>query len=544
MSYQVLARKYRPGDFSTLVGQEAVVKALMHSLSSQRLHHAYLFTGTRGVGKTTIARILAKALNCETGVTATPCGQCGSCLEISQGRFPDLIELDAASRTGVDSTRELIDNAQYLPTRGRYKVYIIDEVHMLSTSSFNALLKTLEEPPAHVKFLLATTDPKKIPVTVLSRCLQFQLRNLLPEKISAYLAEILTQETISFEPPALTLIAKAARGSMRDALSLTDQALVFGAGQVQTETVASMLGALDDDLVLQLLEQVASGDGATLLALCDEMSAQAVEFAEVIASLLSLCHDLAIQQALGTTSMPPRLQALAQRLQPETVQLYYQILLLGLRDMTLAPDPRCGFDMVMLRLLNFTPVPPPTADAAGPIGGARPKQGAASTEPVPSTAPATPAASATTMEEVTPVLVTTPVTVPAEVAHWYSLLPQLQLVGVTRVLAEHTVPVQVAANQWTLCLDPQHDTLLGDSHVQTIARALSETLGRELQVIINVAPPPHATPAQRTAQLQQARQAQALAELQADPHVQTLMAEFAAHLHPDSVKPLGSPPGN
>ena len=286
MSYQVFARKLRPAGFDALVGQEHVVRALVHALENERVHHAYLFTGTRGVGKTTIARILAKCLNCETGVTPTPCGVCSACREISEGRFVDLIEVDAASRTKVDDTRDLLDNAQYLPARGRYKVYLIDEVHMLSSHSFNALLKTLEEPPPHVKFMLATTDPKKVPITVLSRCLQFQLKNLLPERISTYLGEVLTNESIEFEQPALAVIARAARGSMRDALSLTDQAVSYGGGHVRERDVLDMLGSIGRDDVEPLLRALLDGEAETVLAHCATLAEQAVDFGEVLNALL------------------------------------------------------------------------------------------------------------------------------------------------------------------------------------------------------------------------------------------------------------------
>ena len=303
MSYQVFARKLRPAGFDALVGQEHVVRALVHALENERVHHAYLFTGTRGVGKTTIARILAKCLNCETGVTATPCGQCSACREISEGRFVDLIEVDAASRTKVDDTRDLLDNVQYLPARGRYKVYLIDEVHMLSGHSFNALLKTLEEPPPHVKFLLATTDPKKVPVTVLSRCLQFQLKNLLPERIAAYLESVLGKESIPFEASALKSIARAARGSMRDALSLTDQAIAYGGGKVGEREVVEMLGSIAADDLEPLLDALVAGDGATVLERCAGFAEQAVDFAETLSAMLSLLHRIAVRQAVTPRSV-------------------------------------------------------------------------------------------------------------------------------------------------------------------------------------------------------------------------------------------------
>ncbi len=309
MSYQVLARKLRPATFDALVGQEHVVRALRHALDTGRLHHAYLFTGTRGVGKTTIARVLAKCLNCERGVSSTPCGECSVCREVTENRFVDLIEVDAASRTGVGDTRELLENAQYRPTRGRYKVYLVDEVHMLSVPAFNALLKTLEEPPEHVKFLLATTDPKKVPVTVLSRCLQFQLRNIPPDNIADYLAGALTEEGIGFEPEALSAIAGAARGSMRDALSITDQAIAYGGGAVSAADVADMLGLVGRDQVSALLEAIAGADARHILDVTAELAERAVDFEDLLAELIAAFHRLAVDQALGVASGTPGVRA-------------------------------------------------------------------------------------------------------------------------------------------------------------------------------------------------------------------------------------------
>ncbi|MFT7125815.1 MAG: DNA polymerase-3 subunit gamma/tau, partial [Candidatus Azotimanducaceae bacterium] len=360
MSYQVLARKYRPANFEELEGQEHVRRALVNALEKNRLHHAYLFTGTRGTGKTTIARIFAKCLNCDEGITATPCGVCGSCLEISQGRSVDLIEVDAASRTGVDSTRELLDNVQYMPTRSRFKVYLIDEVHMFSTSSFNALLKTLEEPPEHVKFLLATTDPKKLPVTVLSRCLQFNLKNLAPERVVSYLTTILDKEQIDYEPPALWLLGRAADGSMRDALSLTDQAIAFGDQRILSADVKSMLGAIDQLEIHRIIDALIEHDGAKLLEQIARMGEYAPDYSGLLADILSLLHRVAVAQALPDgidNSLGDRdeIMAIAGRLDREDVQLFYQIGLIGQRDLALAPDPRTGFEMVLLRMLAFVP---------------------------------------------------------------------------------------------------------------------------------------------------------------------------------------------
>jgi DNA polymerase-3 subunit gamma/tau len=360
MSYQVLARKYRPANFEELEGQEHVRRALVNALEKNRLHHAYLFTGTRGTGKTTIARIFAKCLNCDEGVTAKPCGVCGSCQEISQGRSVDLIEVDAASRTGVDSTRELLDNVQYMPTRSRFKVYLIDEVHMFSTSSFNALLKTLEEPPEHVKFLLATTDPKKLPVTVLSRCLQFNLKNLAPERVVSYLTTILDKEQIEYEQQALWLLGRAADGSMRDALSLTDQAISFGDQRILDADVKSMLGAIDQLEIHRIIDALIEHDGAKLLEQIARMGEYAPDYGGLLADILSLLHRVAVAQALpdgidNSQGDRDEIMGIAGRLNREDVQLFYQIGLIGQRDLALAPDPRTGFEMVLLRMLAFVP---------------------------------------------------------------------------------------------------------------------------------------------------------------------------------------------
>ncbi|MCG5509380.1 DNA polymerase III subunit gamma/tau [Ectothiorhodospira lacustris] len=361
MSYQVLARKWRPRSFEELVGQPHVVRALSNALREDRLHHAYLFTGTRGVGKTTIARVLAKCLNCETGVTATPCGRCGACREIDAGRFIDLIEVDAASRTKVEDTRELLDNVPYAPTRGRFKVYLIDEVHMLSTHSFNALLKTLEEPPPHVKFLLATTDPQKLPVTILSRCLQFNLKAMPAQMIADHLQQVLQSEAIEAEPAAVLQVARAASGSMRDALSLLDQAIGFGDGALRAEEVREMLGSMSRDHLLRLLQALAAADVRAVLAVVDELSSHSPDYGAVLAELITLLHHLALAQQVPEVldNLPDEREALAELarcLTPEDLQLYYQIALIGRRDLPLVPEPRSGLEMILLRMLAFRPV--------------------------------------------------------------------------------------------------------------------------------------------------------------------------------------------
>lgn len=400
MSYQVLARKWRPRRFADLVGQEHVVRALSNALAGQRLHHAYLLTGTRGVGKTTIARILAKSLNCERGVGAEPCGECAACRQIDAGRFVDLLEIDAASNTGIDNIREVIENAQYAPTAGRYKVYIIDEVHMLSKSAFNAMLKTLEEPPAHVKFILATTDPQKVPVTVLSRCLQFALRNMTPQQVSGHLAHVLATEGIEFESPALALLARAASGSMRDALSLLDQAIAYGEGVVREDGVRAMLGAVDRRYLFTLLAALADGDGAAVLDEARELAARGIGFDAALEELAQLFYQIALMQAVPQAiadDEPEReaLAALAGSMAPEDVQLYYQMAVQGGRDLPLAPDEQLGFNMALLRMLAFHPQtgsPALAAPAAAAGGIASPPQAPAG---MTGARPAAPASTAT-----------------------------------------------------------------------------------------------------------------------------------------------------
>ncbi|MDE4630407.1 DNA polymerase III subunit gamma/tau, partial [Klebsiella pneumoniae] len=378
MSYQVLARKWRPQTFADVVGQEHVLTALANGLSLGRIHHAYLFSGTRGVGKTSIARLLAKGLNCETGITATPCGVCDNCREIEQGRFVDLIEIDAASRTKVEDTRDLLDNVQYAPARGRFKVYLIDEVHMLSRHSFNALLKTLEEPPAHVKFLLATTDPQKLPVTILSRCLQFHLKALDVEQIRHQLEHILGEEQIAFEPRALQLLSRAADGSLRDALSLTDQAIASGEGQLTAASVSTMLGTLDDDQALSLIEALVAADGERVMAGVNDAAARGVEWEALLVEMQSLLHRIAMVQlspsALGAdmAAVEVRMRELARTVPPGDVQLYYQTLLIGRKELPYAPDRRMGVEMTLLRALAFHPRKPLPEPEAQPAQAAAP----------------------------------------------------------------------------------------------------------------------------------------------------------------------------
>ncbi len=528
MSYQVFARKLRPAGFDALVGQDHVVRALTHALDNERVHHAYLFTGTRGVGKTTIARILAKCLNCETGVTATPCGVCSACREIADGRFVDLIEVDAASRTKVDDTRDLLDNVQYLPTRGRYKVYLIDEVHMLSGHSFNALLKTLEEPPPHVKFMLATTDPKKVPMTVLSRCLQFQLKNVLPQIISGYLSEVLTRESIEFDQAALTALARAAHGSMRDALSLTEQAVSHGGGKVRERDVLEMLGSIGHDEIEPLLSAVLASDAEAVLGQCRMLAERAVDFAEVLGALLEMLHEVAIAQAVGAREDDTEedgvvAQRFAAAMSSETVQLFYQIVLLGLRDLSLAPDPRCGFEMVMLRLLAFEPLDPPLATRTVAPGKATNGRDGARGKPAADLPRSGPAAAARA---------------PAMGDDWYITVQALEIGGVARMIVENAYPLERMGDRWVLCLDDAHDTLLNDAQTRTIERALGAWIGREQNVTIVTGEPPEETPAVRFRREHAEQHEQAVAALREDVTVRSLMSEFDAELNLDSVRPI------
>ncbi len=407
MSYQVLARKWRPRTFREMVGQEHVLRALINALDHDRLHHAYLFTGTRGVGKTTIARILAKCLNCEAGVSSEPCGQCAACIEIGEGRFVDLIEVDAASRTKVEDTRELLENVQYAPTRGRYKVYLIDEVHMLSGHSFNALLKTLEEPPPHVKFLLATTDPQKLPATILSRCLQFSLKNMTPERIVGHLSHVLEQEMVPFEEPALWHLGRAADGSMRDALSLTDQAIAFGSGRLMEADVQAMLGTIDYAAVFGLIEALTAGDAPRLMQEVARIAEHAIDYGGLLDELLAVLHRIALAQVVpdavdNARGDRDRILTLAATMTAEDAQLFYQIGLLGRRDLPLAPDPRIGLEMALLRIIAFRPqgAPRPDGGERPPAATSAPTAVVTSASTAPAPAPDAPAAVADTASRI------------------------------------------------------------------------------------------------------------------------------------------------
>jgi len=535
MSYQVLARKWRPRSFSTLVGQEHVVRALTHALDQKRLHHAYLFTGTRGVGKTTLARILAKALNCETGITSTPCGVCSACTEIDSGRFVDLIEIDAATNTGIDNMRELQDNAVYSPTRGRFKVFVIDEVHMLSKQAFNSMLKTFEEPPEHIKFILATTDPQKIPVTVLSRCLQFNLKQMSREAIYGHLGYILKEENTASEPAALRLIAQAAQGSMRDALSLLDQAIAYAGGKVSEEAVRAMLGAIDQDYLYKLLDGLAREDLKAMLAVADEMESRSLSFDGALQDLATLLHQIALAQsapdALGQ-DLPgrERILGLAQQFDAEELQLYYQIALHGRRDLPLAPDEYAGFTMGLMRMLAFRPTEPSEV-APAPPAKKKPEAPVAASSVAAAPAPAkrgdvVPGAPAVASEPGA-----------AFDGDWPSLANQLKVSGVARQLAQQSElrGFDGASVELGLAYSTKH---LADKIYQDKLRAaLKEHFGRPIALKIVIGEISGNTAAVQAQSERQARQGKALEAIHGDAFVRDLMDTFDATIVSDSVKP-------
>lgn len=549
MSYQVLARKWRPKTFEALVGQEHVVRALTNALEQQRLHHAYLFTGTRGVGKTTLARILAKSLNCETGITAKPCGQCSACMDIDKGRFIDLLEVDAASNTQVDSMRDLLENAQYAPTVGRFKIYIIDEVHMLSRNAFNAMLKTLEEPPAHVKFILATTDPQKVPVTVLSRCLQFNLRQMSGTSISEYLQAVLTQENISCEPVALQLIARAAAGSMRDALSLLDQAIAYGGNAVHEREVRAMLGTIDQSYLYELLQMLVRHDGAGLLAQARTMEQRSLSFDAALNDLANLLHQIAIAQTVPESiaaDLPERdmLLDLAGKLNAEAVQLYYQIALLGRRDLGLAPDEFAGFTMCLLRMLAFAP---------GGASGQRSKppekpamSAARKLDTAPAIAPVAPVATSAKPFEKTPEIVNNDTPPPAEFTkmppalqfdgNWRGLVDRLKL-GLARALAQNCELVRFDEHAIYLSVSQAQKHLLDQSYQEKLRAAVKQHFGRKIQLHFDMGGSGN-TPAQQISQEKAALQSQAESAIQQDDFVQALVKDFGAQIIPSSIKPI------
>ncbi len=568
MSYQVLARKWRPKSFETLVGQDHVVRALTNALTQNRLHHAYLFTGTRGVGKTTLARILAKSLNCETGISATPCGICAACTEIDRGRFVDLIEVDAASNTQVDAMRDLLDNAQYSPTAGRFKVYIIDEVHMLSKSAFNAMLKTLEEPPAHVKFILATTDPQKVPVTVLSRCLQFNLRQMASPSITGHLQNILTQENIAYEPAALHLIARAAAGSMRDALSLTDQAIAYGGQTVNEAEVRAMLGAVDQSYLYQLLDALLAHDGNAIMAGAKLMQQRSLSFEAALNDLAQLLHQIAVTQTVPDSiadDLPERgiIIGFAEKMSAETLQLYYQIALLGRRDIALAPDEFAGFTMSLLRMLAFTP------NEAAVVNNNK-AASKATTPPVAAPIAKLTATAALTSNvtnsiavkefdqafeqpsEITKPLRTNPDTASVEnnlpsdedassdiksfSGDWRALVDELKL-GLARALAQQCELMSYDNHSISLSVPESQKHLLSPNYQEKLSGAITQYYGKKIRLQFSIGGTGN-TPAKQISQEKAHAQANAESAIEQDSFVQALINDFGAQIIPNSIKPI------
>ncbi|MEW6164955.1 MAG: DNA polymerase III subunit gamma/tau [Pseudomonadota bacterium] len=520
MSYQVLARKWRPKSFDTLVGQEHVVRALTHALDENRLHHAYLFTGTRGVGKTTIARIMAKALNCERGVTATPCGECGPCREIDAGRFIDYVEMDAASNRGVDDMAALLEKAAYAPNSGRFKVYMIDEVHQLSGHAFNAMLKTLEEPPEHVKFILATTDPQKIPVTVLSRCLQFNLKQMPPQHIVEHLARVLEAEGVAFEPAALRHLAKAAAGSMRDALSLLDQAIAHGAGRIEDEGVRAMLGAVGDDHLFALLDGLAAGDIHAMLAVAETMEARSLSFDAALQELATLLHRVALLQLAPRSVLDEgereRLAPYAERFDPEFLQLCYQIAIHGRDELALAPDEAAGFGMTLLRLFAFRPA---TGNEAKVSAGGTAAAAPAPRHEVPP-ARSAPASAA----------------VPAADGDWHELVARMPLGGMVRQLAQHCELASRDERRIVLRLAPSHKHL--QAHQDKLRADLAAFFGHPLALEIQLGEPAGETPKSRADNERRERQERAIAAIESDPFVREACDMFDASIDESTIKPV------
>lgn len=500
-SYQVLARKWRPKNFAEVVGQEHVLRALSNALDQKRLHHAYLLTGTRGVGKTTIARILAKCFNCESGITSTPCCKCDACMEIDSGRFIDLIEVDAASRTKVEDTRDLLDNVQYLPNAGRFKIYLIDEVHMLSGHSFNALLKTLEEPPAHVKFLLATTDPQKLPVTVLSRCLQFNLKNLTPEIIQKQLQNVLGLEQITYDDAALYQLALAAKGSVRDALSLLDQAIAYGNGSIKNAEVAAMLGTIENTHILKLLAALHANNANAILQIIAELTETGTDFVAALDELLQVLHQIALQQVLVDSS-DVKLNEFVKGFKPEDIQLYYQIALIGKRDLPLAPSLKIGFEMVLLRMLSFLP-----SDASAKHCPSDQKTVGAQ-RAVPS---------------------------PSDNNVAVNLLSQLKLTGTTQALIRYCTVASISDNLVELLLEPSQAAFLNKKQEERISNALSEYYGKPMQVKISIGEANMSTIAKIEKNNQDLKQENAVASITQDANVKNIMKVFNATIVPETI---------
>jgi DNA polymerase III subunit gamma/tau len=559
MSHQVLARKWRPKNFESLVGQEHVVRALTHALTTQRLHHAYLFTGTRGVGKTTLSRILAKSLNCETGITANPCGKCGSCLDIDSGRFVDYVEMDAASNRGVDEMAAVLDNAMYAPTVGRYKVYVIDEVHMLTNHAFNAMLKTLEEPPPHVCFVLATTDPQKVPVTVLSRCMQFNLRNLAPQTIAERLTYVLQQEQIAFDDACLMRLGRAANGSMRDSLSLLDQAIAFGGGHVSDTTVMQMLGLVDSVFVQHILESLQTADGARMVALADELQANGGAFEQVLLDLARELQQLAMaQQSLGEHS--EQRTGMAKAFGPQALQVYYQIAIHGVRDLPLAPDAHTGFTMTLLRLLAFVPssaseqTTAPQRPAIASAPQARPSLQSALVKPAAPAvvrSPFAPSAAAAPLARSASAMASEPASNRPQTASataedvrtfdgdWPLLARQLKLIGFAQQFMQQSQLVSCEANNpgYTFKVKVPIKILAEFANVNKVKDALTQYFGQPIRLVAEVGSVEAGTAAHVVASEKAQAQASAQAAIENDSFVQGLQKEFGATIVPGSIAP-------
>lgn len=562
MSYQVLARKWRPRKFAELVGQEHVVRALTNALDTGRMHHAYLFTGTRGVGKTTIARIFAKSLNCERGQSADPCGECSVCTAVDEGRFVDLLEIDAASNTGVDDVREVIENSQYAPSRGRFKVYLVDEVHMLSRNAFNALLKTLEEPPPHVKFLLATTDPQKLPVTVLSRCLKFNLKRLLPEQISGQMRYILGAENIVYEDAAIAELARAADGSLRDGLSLLDQAIAYGGGALQADDVRTMLGSVARGQVLGVLDALAAGDGERLLAECTRIASYSPDFGGVLDDLASMLHRLQLIQLIPGYRPDEggdddhALASLAERITPEDVQLYYQIATSGRRDLALAPDARTGFEMALLRMLAFRPGDgAPTARTERPLAATPPPKAPSAPRVAPAATAARPAMVVERPKDSPPARsAVPPAAAPAAapiardangLPDWDALIERAGLRGPFGLLAQNAVLRERDGQTLVLALPPAHMSLAVEPMVSQMEERIGHALGERIRLRFvghgqGVAAE---TPAARAAKARDTAQTAAEQAIEDDPLVQSMKRDFGARVVPQSIKPFDSESG-
>jgi DNA polymerase-3 subunit gamma/tau len=559
MTYQALARKWRPKNFAEVIGQSAVVQTLSNAFNQNRLHHAYLLTGTRGVGKTTLGRIIAKCLNCEIGITATPCGQCNTCQEIGQGNFVDLFEIDAASRTKVEDTHELLNNVPYAPTRGRYKIYLIDEVHMLSNHSFNALLKTLEEPPEHVKFILATTDPQKLPITILSRCLQFHLRNLLPDEIAKHMQTVLAQENISYETIALQRLARAAEGSMRDGLSLLDQAIAFCNNTITEQAIYQMLGITDVSYLFEILDALAAQNAGKLVQISQQLNEQGIDYHHVLTEFISLLHELAWTQQYPALTDDEAIQSQAKKMTKEDIQLFYQIALIGKRDLPLAPTAQIGFEMILLRMLTFAPMHPvipakadtqagtpnsvtaiPTQNIPSPVMPAKADTQAVipnsvtaiPTQNIPSHV--MPAKAGIQAETTNSVAAKQPIAQPKTV-DWNSLCQILNLTGLTKILAANCVIKSIINDRWTLWLDQNQSPLLNSTQEQRLQKIVSDHFGKPIHLRIEITKEAIPTLAREQEQQKAAHHHAAVAAITQDQNVQDILKSFNANIDLTSI---------